>query len=101
MNEQLIKQYAELDARMRALDVEKEIIRKQILDELKTRGLDKFSDPTYGSFTITHRSSWTYSDAITKKEEALKIAKFKEQEKGIAEKVVSEGLLYKPVKADE
>ena len=90
MNQKILLEYIELDARFKELEVKKATLRAQILDELKKNKLD-----TFGSFTVAHKTSWKYSPAVTKLEEKVKIAKNTEQEKGTAKATESTYLLYK------
>jgi len=90
MNQKLLLEYIELDARFKELEAEKATLRAQILDELKKNKLDNF-----GSFTVAHKTSWKYSPAVAKLEEKVKLAKNTEQEKGTAKATESTYLLYK------
>lgn len=95
MNQQLLSEYVDIERRAKALEMEKQTLRGLILQDLKEHGMEKVESEVFGTFTVCKKTSWKYSDAITKKEEALKIAKFKEQEKEIAEPIISEYLLFK------
>lgn len=96
MNQNNLAKYVELEERFKALEQEKQELRAVILDDLRQNNLDKIESEVFGSFTVAHKTSWKYSPAIVKLEEKVKIAKDKEQKKGVAKPVVTDYLLYKP-----
>jgi len=95
--EQLIQQYASLDLSLKKLEAERETLRQQIFEALVKEGTDKLESPV-GTFTVAHKITWKYSPALTKKEEQLKIAKMREQDKGLATSTDKPYLLYHPPK---
>lgn len=96
MNEHNIQKYLQVRTQREALEAEERDLRQAILTDLVSNKLEKIESDVFGSFTVAHKKSWKYSPAVVKVEERLKIIKFKEQEKGIAQAVESEYLLYKP-----
>ncbi len=98
MNQKLLAEYVDLQKTIDDLTAKKDALRVGILDGLKKENIEKLKDDTLGTFSVAHRSSWKYSPAVTKLEEKVKIAKNKEQEKGLAKETVSEHLLYTPIK---
>lgn len=94
MNDTLLKEYAELDAKCRVLEDAKDILRSKILEGLMGQSMDHVKSE-HGSFTVCVKRSWTYSPSVKKLEEKVKIAKDTEQKKGIATPVVNNYLLYK------
>jgi hypothetical protein len=65
--------------------------------EVKEKALKKVPSD-YGTFTIAHRTSYIYTEAVKKLEEATKLKKVEEEEKGLAEEKVTEYILFKEVK---
>ena len=90
----LLSEYVKLESEFKALEMMKTGLRGKILEAFEKNDLDKVEDPTLGSFTVGKKKSWTYSPAVKTLEERLKIAKNKEQEKGIAEATESSYLVY-------
>lgn len=96
MNEENIRKYLSVKAKREEAESEEKALRQLILEDMISHKLEKIESDVFGSFTVAHKKSWKYSPAVVKVEERLKIIKFKEQEKGIAQAVESEYLLYKP-----
>jgi hypothetical protein len=90
----LLSEYVEVEARFKALEDVKQDLRGKILEAFKKEKIDKMEDPTLGTFSIAHKTTWTYSPAVKTLEGKVKIAKIKEQEKGIAKSSESNYLLY-------
>ncbi len=99
MQKELLEQYAALDAECRHMEELKIRLRSQILADLELNHMEKV-ESDYGSFTVAHKTSWVYSPAVTKIEEKLKIARHKEQTKGLAKAEVSSYLLFKTREVD-
>ena len=93
----LYKKYASLNEKLVALEEEKQSLRAEILAELKKSGIDK-DETAYGTFSVMRMPRWTYSEAVTKLEEKLKITQIKEQQKGLAKAKYTEGIRYTAVK---
>ena len=98
MDQKKFAEYVALEAQLAQLEDKKQAMRLDILEDLKKSGLEKVESELFGTFTVAHKATWKYSDAVLKKQEALKIAQHKEQEKGIATKIESDYLLFKPAK---
>ena len=90
----ILKKYAKLNASLKALEEERDILREEIVSDFKKRKVEK-EETAYGNFTIGHRINWIYSEVIKKLESKVKIAKDKEQKKGIAEQSITDYLLFK------
>lgn len=97
MQKELLKKYANIEAKLRTLEEERLAFRAQILSDLQKNKLDKVQSD-YGSFTVSSRKTWTYSDTVTALAEKLKITKSKEEVKGIAKATINEYLLFNPNK---
>lgn len=94
MNKELFKKYEKLENEYREIEIRKNELREEIVKEMIKNKLDK-AETDFGSFTVAYKKSWIYSKSISKIEDKLKMAKIKEQEKGIAESSETEYLLYK------
>lgn len=66
-----------------------EALRNKLVETFAKESIEKVADPVLGSFTIARKTTYEYSEATQKIAERLKIAKVREEEKGIA-KVKSE-----------
>lgn len=100
MQKKLLMEYALLESQYRALEQKRDALRENIVKMFHKEGVDKLEDPTLGMFTIGRRTSWTYTKAVQKIEEKLKIAKKTEQQKGLAKASDTEYLLYKEPKVE-
>lgn len=89
----LYRQYAALMEQMKLLEEEKETLKASIISELVKEGTDKV-ETDWGKFTIAGRTSWKYSDKVTALSERLKLAKIREEEKGIATSTETKYLVY-------
>ena len=94
---QNIKQYASLVAKIKELEAQRDQLKIEIVSEMEKKNETK-SVTDYGTFTRANRASWKYSDAIATMEEKVKVAKIKEQQKGIAKMSETEYLVFTPVK---
>ncbi len=98
MNNKALIEYAALEAEYRALEAKREAMRENIVNMFLKAKIDKMEVDNVGSFTVGRRTSWTYTDAVKKIEERLKIARTKEQQKGLAKSSETEYLLFKEPK---
>lgn len=93
----LFRKFAEVKIQMAELAAQESSLKEAIMAEFKANSLDKV-ESDYGKFTIAKRTSYSYSDKVTALEEKVKIAKHKEEEKGIATiKNETSYLVFKPV----
>ena len=65
------EEYAVLDAQIRQLTHQKEVLRDQILSGLEEQKLDKV-ETSVGKFTVTTLKTWTYTEKVTEMNEDLK-----------------------------
>lgn len=96
MNKDLLSQlsqYYEIQNKIKSLGDIKESLRSSIVKNFKENSLEKV-ESTFGTFTICKKKTYKFTEAVKKIEERLKIAKIKEQQKGIAEEIISEYLLF-------
>jgi len=83
MKSSLFKDYAQAQAAYRKAEAKRTELREQIIKELKEEGVEK-TETSYGIFTRAVKITYEYPEAIMKREENLKIAKKKAEEKGTA-----------------
>lgn len=91
-----LQQYIKLEIEYKELEARKQALRLEILNEMNKEKMQKV-DTDFGSFTVCTKKSWKYTPAVSALEEKLKIARIKEQDRGVAKAVESEYLLFKPV----
>ncbi len=94
MEKTLIKKYSNLRLKIKELEEQEQELRVEILDEMDKNKLDKV-ESEYGNFTVGRRKTWVYSKKVEALEERVKIAKYKEQEEGVAESKETQYLVFK------
>lgn len=97
MNHEIFQTLASLEAEKKALEAQIAIVRSQVQEELTNNELDRL-EAEYGTFYLSKRKKWTYTDKVTTKEKALKALKKKEEESGVAQVEEVTSLNYRPVK---
>ncbi len=97
MEKTLLKKYVSIRAKREAIEKEENAIREEILLEMQKNKLEKV-ESSFGNFTVGSRKTWSYSPKVTNLEEKVKVAKFKEQERGIAKASETNYLLFKGIK---
>jgi len=96
MNQKL-KEYAELQSRMKADKARMDVIKAEIEEEF---GQEEHAEKTeFGTFKMVGRKSWTYSEPAQIAAEDLKILQVEEQEQGIATHTTSYSLRFNAKKA--
>ena len=91
----LYEQYAMMKNAASVLDERIKELSEMIVGEMsETIGVEKQTFK-YGTFSLTHRKSYTYSDKVKEKEEQLKALKKKEEESGKAKVEIKTGLLFR------
>lgn len=98
--EKLLKEYAEVREEREKIEALESKIKDKILDAMKKDDAVKV-EADFGTFSRATRLSWTYSKAVVKKEEDLKILKEKEQKKGIAKSTATEYLAFRKPSKEE
>ena len=97
MQEKLLKQYVELEAKFREMELEKKELRASIVKDMGKHGLDKV-DSEWGSFTVASKSNYVYSKVVTALADKLALAKAKEVKSGKAKvDSVTEYMVFKPL----
>lgn len=94
MNENLLKKYAEIKRSKKELEEEEKLLKEQIEGAMEYEGKDR-EETAYGTFTLAHRTYWTYTDKVKDLEEKVKIKKVEEEEKGIAQPKEKAYLVFK------
>ncbi len=88
--EDALKRYAELKISTSAAETEMEELKPLIKEHIMKEKVDKL--PTsVGTFSLGERSTWKYSPAVEKLQD-------EEKAKGVAKKVTTTSLLFKPPK---
>ena len=96
MNKEIYQQYAKIKNQIKALEAEAKELEPQIVEDM---GEEKSISTTIGSFYITKRKSWTYSQALNELASGLRIKQIMEQSNGTAKSKESQSLIFKAVKA--
>lgn len=92
-NTKLLEEYVIIEEQFKLIEQKKKDARAAIVADFTKKNIEKV-ETDFGSFTISSRTVWSYTDAVKKLEEKVKIAKTKEQEKGVADATTTEFLLY-------
>lgn len=95
--EQKLKEYAELQTRIKADKARMDLIKGEIEAELGQQ--ETKLDTEFGTFKMVGRKSWEYSETTQIAEEDLKILKVEEQEEGVATHTTSYSLRFNAKKA--
>lgn len=96
--DKIYKEYSDIRAQLEQLEALEKNLKEVIIGSLNEQGLSK-KETKFGTFTLGHRSNWTYSDKVKLLEAKVKIAKDREQKKGTAVESVTEFITYKKPKA--
>lgn len=99
MNKSLLQKYVEAKILAKNIAQQIETMGEEILKDFKKNKLEKV-ESEMGNFTISRRTSYTYSKKIKALDEKLKVEKLKEVQKGTAEEKVTEYLLFTAPKVD-
>lgn len=93
MDKKQLQTYAKLQAQIKELEGKRDSLKVDILVAFEKDGIEK-QETTFGTFTVAHKTTYKYSDKIVSLTEKLKIAKVKEEEKGIATPSTSEYIVF-------
>lgn len=91
-----LKEYAMLQARIKADEARQKLIKAEIEAELGQQ--EAKVDTEFGTFKMVGRKSWTYSEEANTMAEDLKILKQDEEEQGIATHTTSYSLRFNAAK---
>lgn len=96
--EKTYKQYATLMADIAVLEEKKDMLKEVLLENLRKEPEGK-KETGYGKFTLANRKNWIYTEKVKGMEEKVKIAKDKEQKKGLAKSTITEYVVFTIPKA--
>ena len=91
------EEYAIIEAKIKALKATQTEMRVKILEDMVNSKEKKIVTPV-GSFSVSQRKTWTYTDKVTETEEKLKALMAKEESTGDATYVEAPSLKFTPVK---
>jgi hypothetical protein len=94
IDRELLKRYAEIRAKIAELETMEAEAKDLILSSLKTNQFDTFKLMGVGTFSISTRTSYEYSQKVAALNEAVKDAKKAEEENGTAKKKETEYLRF-------
>lgn len=102
--ENLLQDYAALKAQQKEIEANLEDMEPKVLSLLEKTGVDTLQEE-YGTFSVTYRKKWTYSEELVEKERQyaaiIKQEKSDEQENGEAKAEEVKGLSYRKYEAKE
>lgn len=90
----LYEQYAMMKNATKVLDERIEELQTLITEEMERMKLEK-QQFAYGTFTITNRKTFKYSEVVKEKEVEVKALKKQEEESGVATFEEKKGLLFR------
>lgn len=91
------EEYAFIESKIKDLENQKDKLRISILDDMISNEEKKIDTP-FGSFSVTYRKSWTYSDKVIEAEEKFKALKAKEESTGEATCIENPSLRFSQIK---
>jgi len=97
MQQNTYEEYAIIDAKIAELEAQKAPLRVKILEEMVDRGEKKVETP-FGSFSVSPRKTWTYTEKVSEAEEKFKALKAKEESTGDATFTETPSLRFTQVK---
>lgn len=89
----LYTEYVELEKQLAIIEEKKKSLRDEILADLNKRGVEK-EESEVGTFTVCRKTTWTYTDAVKKLKDKVKLAEINEQEKNKAKATVTEYIKF-------
>lgn len=95
MKQDTYVEYAKIRKQREELEKEEALLLNVIIEEMKERKVVKETFE-FGSFTVAHRTNYTYSNKVKELVEKVKLAQLKEVEKGTAKAKVTNYLIFKP-----
>jgi hypothetical protein len=87
------KELAKIQAQRKTLEAQEAELKLAIIEDMESLS-ETSTVTTYGKATISHRTSYEYTEAVQKLSEKLKLAKLKEEQKGIATPKQSKYLIF-------
>lgn len=97
MSTNLYRDLALLQAQRKELEAKEAQVKLAIIEDMEKKGeLQVVTE--YGKATISHRKTYTYTEAVEKLNEKLKLAKVKEEQNGKATAKETTYLTFTPSK---
>lgn len=90
----LYEQYAMMKNAIKVLDERVEELQGMIVGEMQEMKLEK-QQFEYGTFTVTNRKTFKYSELVKEEEQKVKALKKSEEESGVATFEEKQGLLFR------
>ena len=97
MNKELFEKLADLRVAEREIKAKIEEILPEINASVEDLDSGTIIESPSGTFTVTKRRTWTYSEGLEKLEEQVKKEKKLEEQKGIATYVEKPTVIFKSV----
>ena len=95
----VLEQYADIKSKIKFLEEELEELKPQVAEVISETGTTHRELPGRGTFSLMSRTTWQYSDKLTKKMDIIKKEQKLEQMKRIAvPKSISQSIVWKPKK---
>jgi hypothetical protein len=93
----IYKQLATIQAQRKVLEAQEAEVKLAIMNEMEKHEVESVTNK-YGKFTYSARRSWIYSEAVDRMMEKIKLAKLKEEKRGIATPKITNYLTFTPNK---
>lgn len=94
MNTKVFAEYAEVKRKIASLQETEELLKIAVLDEMQSNQVVK-EEFEFGKFSLASNKIWKYTSKIDDLDEKLKLAKIREQEKGIAKAKETKYVVFK------
>ena len=94
MNKENYKLYAELEQQKKDIEEKQKKIKEEIVSEMIEQQADTIK-ADFGTFSLTKRKTWKYSDTVEKLNEQVKTQKKLEEENGTATFEENQSLMFR------
>ena len=99
MNKPLLEQYAQLKIKEKQIESEMEMIKEQVLKEVKSISVDQpVQVGEFGTFSITMKKKWQFSEELLDMKVKVTQKEKQEQQDGTATFEETEILVFKELK---
>src|SRR3990167_4511656 len=93
MQKTLFAEFLKVEASYKDICAKRDAVRAEIVEEMQKSKVEK-AETEYGIFTIAKRAVWAYTEAVRKLEQRVKLAKVREEKKGLATRTETEYLRF-------